>query len=173
MIAYISNIGSSKLSSAVTITCQSSRISSKASPCWMLVAVSVQSNNVVECIIDLMDYVPGPATWSLEMSREYPKTQFYGCDISAVFPQTVKPQNCHFDVANILTGLPYPDNHFDFVHQRLLTAGFRANDWVKVANYYRSPPWERLFTNFLFPGYKRIVARIETWRMAGIDRGMC
>lgn len=66
------------------------------------------------------------------MAETYPASQFYGVDVSSVFPQTIKPANCHFEISNIGERLPFPDNYFDFVHQRLLQMGLTASDWNTV-----------------------------------------
>ncbi|KAG0321516.1 hypothetical protein BG000_003189 [Podila horticola] len=68
----------------------------------------------------ILDVATGTGVWALEMSHEFPKAEVYGVDISPIFPAEIKPSNCHFQLCNILDGLPFPDNHFDFVYQRLL-----------------------------------------------------
>ncbi|KAI8147487.1 S-adenosyl-L-methionine-dependent methyltransferase [Fennellomyces sp. T-0311] len=79
--------------------------------------------------ITVLDSGCGPATWSLEMAEMYPNSTFYGIDAYPVFPTGVKPQNCHFELANVSESLPYPDNYFDFVHQRLLVFGLTRAGW--------------------------------------------
>lgn len=39
------------------------------------------------------------------------------------------PLNCDFYLADIVEGLPFPDGHFDFVHQRNLTLSLRSDQW--------------------------------------------
>ncbi|KAG0282503.1 hypothetical protein BGZ96_000417 [Linnemannia gamsii] len=68
----------------------------------------------------ILDVATGTGVWALEMAHEFPKAQIHGVDISAIFPTEIKPPNCHFQLCNILDGLPFPDNHFDFIYQRLL-----------------------------------------------------
>lgn len=77
---------------------------------------------------------PGPGTWTLEMAEAYPHSSFVGTDISAVFPESIKPKNCHFEIANIGAHLPYPDDQFDYLHQRILTLGLTAAEWDNVCN---------------------------------------
>ncbi|KAF9993357.1 hypothetical protein BGZ80_002483, partial [Entomortierella chlamydospora] len=67
-----------------------------------------------------------------EMANEFPDATITGIDMSAVFPSTIIPSNCRFIQCNILQGLPFPDNTFDYVYQRLLVAGLTPDDWVKV-----------------------------------------
>ncbi|KAF9167824.1 hypothetical protein DFQ26_003018 [Actinomortierella ambigua] len=70
--------------------------------------------------LNILDVATGTAVWALEMSHEFPNSQIYGVDISPIFPSEIKPANCHFQLCNILDGLPFEDNYFDFVYQRLL-----------------------------------------------------
>lgn len=68
------------------------------------------------------------------MAEAYPHSSFVGTDISAVFPESIKPKNCHFEIANIGAHLPYPDDQFDYLHQRILTLGLTAAEWDNVCN---------------------------------------
>ncbi|KAG0227493.1 hypothetical protein BGW42_002928 [Actinomortierella wolfii] len=70
--------------------------------------------------LNILDVATGTAVWALEMSHEFPNSQIYGVDISPIFPTEIKPANCHFQLCNILDGLPFEDNFFDFIYQRLL-----------------------------------------------------
>jgi hypothetical protein len=82
------------------------------------------------------------------MASEFPECEFLGIDISPLQPTTVLPQNCSFELANVLEGLyrkyrlcqyslliipilgiPRPDGWFDYVHQRLLVGAIPANKW--------------------------------------------
>ncbi|KAF9924297.1 hypothetical protein FBU30_005692 [Linnemannia zychae] len=67
------------------------------------------------------------------MANEFPDAIVTGIDMSPVFPTTIIPENCRFLQHNIvLNPLPFPDNSFDYVHQRLLVAGLKSQDWIKV-----------------------------------------
>lgn len=66
------------------------------------------------------------------MAEKYPHSKFYGADASAVFPESIKPQNCIFQTANIVEKIPFPDSHFDFIYQRLLIFGLTGDDWKNV-----------------------------------------
>ncbi|KAG2185954.1 hypothetical protein INT43_002392 [Umbelopsis isabellina] len=77
--------------------------------------------------LNVLDAGCGPATWLLELSTEYPSSQFYD-----VFPEAIHPPNLKLEVANILTKpLPF-DVEFDFVQMRLFSVGLRGNEW-KIA----------------------------------------
>ncbi|CAO3573013.1 unnamed protein product [Mortierella alpina] len=79
--------------------------------------------------LKILDVATGTGVWALEMAQEFPTAEVHGVDISPMYP-TAKtsdkpiPSNCHFRLCNVLDGLPYPDNYFDFVYQRLLVYAF-------------------------------------------------
>jgi len=59
------------------------------------------------------------------------KCQFHGADIAEdAFKRGTKCQ-AKIIYANALEGLPYPDNTFDYVHQRLLVGGIPKDKWAK------------------------------------------
>ncbi|CDH54507.1 methyltransferase type 11 [Lichtheimia corymbifera JMRC:FSU:9682] len=74
----------------------------------------------------------GPATFTLELSKMYPASNFIGTDVSPRFPESIKPKNCTFQVYNVTLPSPFPENYFGYVHQRLLTLGLLKDDWPKV-----------------------------------------
>ncbi|KAI9322779.1 S-adenosyl-L-methionine-dependent methyltransferase [Dichotomocladium elegans] len=82
--------------------------------------------------IEVLDSGCGPATWTLEMAEQYPKSKFHGTDVSPRFPEVVKPANCQFHLQNIVDGAPFPEDTFGFIHQRLLVLGLLTKDWPKA-----------------------------------------
>lgn len=66
------------------------------------------------------------------MAEVYRESKFCGIDASAVFPEIIMPPNVDFAVANLAKTLPFPDNHFDFIFQRLLIMGLKNDDWNNV-----------------------------------------
>lgn len=80
----------------------------------------------------VLDIACGNGTWILEMATEFPDSQFYGLDILANYPTTVKPANTFFCQYDILDpkGLPYPDDYFDYIHMRQVYSCFSEQDWV-------------------------------------------
>lgn len=83
--------------------------------------------------ITVLDSGCGPGSWTLELAHEFPLSRFHGVDISNVFvPDSKKPSNVEFTIGNIAKKLPYPDNTFDYIHQRLLMAGLTSEDWDNV-----------------------------------------
>ncbi|KAL9539216.1 hypothetical protein MBANPS3_010399 [Mucor bainieri] len=76
----------------------------------------------------VLDIGCGSGTWILEMATEFPNTEFYGIDDCPLFPTHIKPSNSHFLLHNILKGLPYPDNEFDYVHMRMMIFYFSPEE---------------------------------------------
>src|SRR4051794_2842473 len=63
------------------------------------------------------------------MAYEYPSAIFIGVDISPIFPsEKKKPENATF-LQNMLDGLPFEDNTFDFVYQRSLASAISEDQW--------------------------------------------
>ncbi|RHZ45726.1 hypothetical protein Glove_658g24 [Diversispora epigaea] len=88
----------------------------------------------------VLDVGCGPGTWILEMAEAYPKSTFTGVDFLPIFPQNnnqlyhhqqgiKKLENAKFLQVNILDGLPFLDDTFDFVNMRLLITAFTITEW--------------------------------------------
>ncbi|CAG8560125.1 14839_t:CDS:2 [Acaulospora morrowiae] len=80
----------------------------------------------------VLDIGCGPGTWILDLATEFKSTIFIGLDISKSFPQNVKPRNAAFIQYNVLNGLPFSNDTFDFVHQSILSAAFTVVQWSQV-----------------------------------------
>ena len=63
------------------------------------------------------------------MVSDYPNCTYEGCDIEDVTNKRLSLKQTHFRTGNVLQGLPYPDNSFDFVHMRLLILAFKVEEW--------------------------------------------
>ncbi|KAI9254350.1 S-adenosyl-L-methionine-dependent methyltransferase [Helicostylum pulchrum] len=81
--------------------------------------------------ITVLDAGCGPGYWTLDMAKEYPNSKFRGVDVSNFFPLKSKPDNCEFVIGNITETLPYKDNTFDYIHQRMLLLGLTNSSWDK------------------------------------------
>jgi ubiquinone/menaquinone biosynthesis C-methylase UbiE len=69
------------------------------------------------------------------MAYEYPSAIFIGVDISPIFPSDQKkPENATF-LQNMLDGLPFEDNTFDFVYQRSLASAISEDQWKNDVIY--------------------------------------
>ncbi|KAF0556274.1 S-adenosyl-L-methionine-dependent methyltransferase [Gigaspora margarita] len=80
----------------------------------------------------ILDIGCGSGAWILEMATEYPRPQFVGIDIVPLYPSEIHPTNVKFRQANVLTGLPFEDETFDFVYMRFMTFAFTINDWERA-----------------------------------------
>jgi SAM-dependent methyltransferase len=85
---------------------------------------------------DILDVGCGTGRWAMEMAQQFPSARVIGVDVtsgaSGGQPAQPQPANWSFTPANVLEGLPFPDNSFDFVHQRLLVAAIPAERWPQV-----------------------------------------
>ncbi|KAJ3126809.1 hypothetical protein HK098_007103 [Nowakowskiella sp. JEL0407] len=83
--------------------------------------------------IKVLDVGCGACSWSFAMAKKFPNSTFYAVDINekAVDGLNLMP-NMKFEVGNVLDRLPYPDNYFDVVNQRLLIAAIPKNKWTKA-----------------------------------------
>ncbi|GBC09797.1 hypothetical protein RclHR1_09110004 [Rhizophagus clarus] len=77
----------------------------------------------------VLDVGCGPGTWLLELSNTYTNSQFFGFDMTPIYPQEIKPNNLNFIEGNIFNGLPFSDNEFDFVHMESMTLIFTRDQW--------------------------------------------
>lgn len=78
----------------------------------------------------VLDVGTGPGTWALEAASEYPKSTVTAIDIEDAFPNSVYPSNCIFEKVDARERLPYVDGRFDFINQRIISMGFKTNQWV-------------------------------------------
>ena len=76
---------------------------------------------------------PKKKNWQ-ELAKEFPNSTFTGTDITNVFmaSEPRAPSNCTFLEADTLKGLPFDDNTFDFVFQRLNVTCFKQTEWPVV-----------------------------------------
>ncbi|KAJ3110645.1 hypothetical protein HK100_002965 [Physocladia obscura] len=63
--------------------------------------------------------------WLQSVKNENPLPEYHGVDISEDLVNGVSVENdgVNLTFGNVLTGLPYKDNTFDYVHQRMLVLG--------------------------------------------------
>ncbi|KAJ1549555.1 hypothetical protein HK405_011091 [Cladochytrium tenue] len=67
----------------------------------------------------ILDVGCGTGSWCIDMAKQFPHADVTGIDLVS-YERTEVPDNLTFEMGNVLEGLKYPDNTFDFVHQRLL-----------------------------------------------------
>ncbi|KAI8347827.1 S-adenosyl-L-methionine-dependent methyltransferase [Mortierella sp. GBAus27b] len=81
----------------------------------------------------VLDCGCGPGTWVMEMATDYPDLDFYGFDISPMYPSSIHPRNAHFSVGNLLDPeIPYISDSFLLVHQRNMLLGLTQEAWPGV-----------------------------------------
>lgn len=72
------------------------------------------------------------------MATEHPNVQFIGVDQITLHPQAIHPCNITFQVQDVLEGLSFEDNSFDFVQMRLFSMTFDRKFWIQaLAEVYR------------------------------------
>ncbi|CAG8703901.1 4135_t:CDS:2, partial [Scutellospora calospora] len=65
--------------------------------------------------IRVLDIGCGTGSWILDMASQYPSSTFLGLDKLDLFPPSDQRfPNTGFIQANVLDGIPFPDNTFDF-----------------------------------------------------------
>ncbi|CAO3628426.1 unnamed protein product [Cunninghamella echinulata] len=69
----------------------------------------------------VLDVGTGCGSWILEMAVDFPNADFYGIDIATMYPTTIKPSNTYFQQHDILQGLPFENETFDYVFMRQMT----------------------------------------------------
>ncbi|KAJ3563113.1 hypothetical protein NP233_g9153 [Leucocoprinus birnbaumii] len=66
----------------------------------------------------ILDLGTGGGSWAIAMADEFPRVEVIGIDLAPIQPRF---ELCDLDQIPI----PYPDNHFDFIHARSLHTGIR------------------------------------------------
>ncbi|KAI8084758.1 uncharacterized protein BX664DRAFT_337711, partial [Halteromyces radiatus] len=79
-------------------------------------------------ICRVLDIACGNGVWILDMAHEFPNVEFYGFDISEVFPTSIRPKNAYFKLFDMNQGIPYPDSFFDFIRMHDVLTCFASND---------------------------------------------
>lgn len=80
----------------------------------------------------ILDVGTGTGIWPADMATLFSQAHIVGVDVALTSLPRPLPANCLFVQANILKGLPFPDQQFAFTHQRLLVAGIPTSHWPAV-----------------------------------------
>ncbi len=83
-------------------------------------------------VTTILDVGTGTGIWPVDMARLFPHAHIVGVDISAAALEYTSSSAYTFCLANVLKGLPFPDQQFEYVHQRLLVAAIPAANWASV-----------------------------------------
>ena len=124
---------------------------------------------------NILDVGSGTGRWMLEMSREYPDAYMVGIDIELPEKYIVLPLRCHIEQFNILNGLPFQYDTFQYVHQRLLAGSIPMYVWpMHIQELVRvlSPGgWlELLETGNIFHDAGPATTRLLSWWDSGVGR---
>lgn len=80
----------------------------------------------------ILDVGTGTGIWAIEMANQCPTSLVVGVDLDEALFKAQLPNNCLLRAGNVLTGLPFPDQLFDYTHQRLLVMAIPAARWPSV-----------------------------------------
>ncbi|KAF0527523.1 S-adenosyl-L-methionine-dependent methyltransferase [Gigaspora margarita] len=82
----------------------------------------------------VLDAGCGAGCWVLDLGQDYPNSTFVGIDIqSKGFPSVnERSPNTGFLVHNLLSGIPFPDETFDYVHMESMWLAFTKQQYMNV-----------------------------------------
>jgi ubiquinone/menaquinone biosynthesis C-methylase UbiE len=80
----------------------------------------------------ILDVGAGTGQWAFDMAEEFPHSLVVGFDL--VPDKLEHPANYRLVRGNLVQGLPFATDQFDFVHQRLLQSGVPLKDWSGVVD---------------------------------------
>src|SRR5439155_17988485 len=78
----------------------------------------------------VLDVGCGTGQWAVDLCEQFPEALVVGLDMEVRKPQ--RAANYRFVRSNLLQGLPFQADRFDFVHQRLLGPGVPLKAWPEV-----------------------------------------
>nr|BBH93674.1 hypothetical protein KTA_18730 [Thermogemmatispora argillosa] len=120
----------------------------------------------------ILDVGCGTGQWAFELAHQFPHAEVIGLDLEQV-KATNAPPNFRFVQGDILQGLPFDNDSFDFVHQRLLVLAIPLAAWPgavqELARVTSPGGWVELvesstgMEDFLPSG----PATQELWRLGG------
>ncbi|KAG1027332.1 hypothetical protein G6F26_003520 [Rhizopus arrhizus] len=82
--------------------------------------------------VSILDVGCSSGVWIMDMITDYPNCTYHGCDIVDTTNKVLKLNQFTFSYANVIIGLPYPDNTFDFVNLRFFIFALREEEWPRV-----------------------------------------
>lgn len=129
---------------------------------------------------EILDVACGTGRWAAEMATLFPQANVVGLDLKAPPVESgatmQRPDNFTFLQGNMLEGLPFPDNSFDFVHQRLVIVALPTSQWVQQARELlrvtRPGGWVELVEGDLLPGGPGITTLNNLGEQMSLKRGM-
>ena len=85
----------------------------------------------------VLDVGCGTGRWGCEIASTHTHASVMGLDLEDVPRRASMPLNYQFRRGNVLDGLPFPAQHFQYTHQRLLVAGIPLVKWPSVVGELR------------------------------------
>ncbi|RIB24494.1 S-adenosyl-L-methionine-dependent methyltransferase [Gigaspora rosea] len=78
----------------------------------------------------------GAGHWTIEMALDYPSSTFVGIDLNPeMFPtDNQRSPNVGFIECNVIQGIPFPSNTFDFVFMCRMWGAFTGSQWSTLIN---------------------------------------
>lgn len=89
---------------------------------------------LIEESCKVLDVGCGPGSWLLDMASIYRSPSFFGVDLFPIYPSTIKPSNVSFTQCDILAGIPFENDTFDYVHQGNMLSVFTLDEWQFVVS---------------------------------------
>ncbi|RUS12808.1 S-adenosyl-L-methionine-dependent methyltransferase [Endogone sp. FLAS-F59071] len=89
-------------------------------------------DDALESGIRVLDIGCGGGCWTIEMAQDFKNSIFVGIDAAPVFPTDEShyiPANASFISADVLCGLPFENDTFDYVFCRFMMAAFSPVNW--------------------------------------------
>ncbi|CAG8443444.1 11291_t:CDS:2 [Dentiscutata erythropus] len=83
---------------------------------------------------NVLDAGCGAGCWVLDLGHDFPNSTFVGIDIqSSGFPSAnERPQNTGFLEHNLLRGIPFPDETFDYVHMSSMWMALTKQQYINA-----------------------------------------
>lgn len=107
---------------------------------------------------EILDVACGTGRWCAEMATRFPQANVVGFDMRppAAPADASHSDNVVYIQGNMLEGLPFGENSFDFVHQRLVIVALPTDQWVRqiqeLLRVTRPGGWVELVEGDLLPG---------------------
>ncbi|WP_376793980.1 class I SAM-dependent methyltransferase [Thermogemmatispora sp.] len=77
----------------------------------------------------ILDVGCGTGQWAIELAQQFSQAEVIGLDLEQARNRSSAPPNYRFVQGDVLEGLPFEENYFDFVHQRLLILAIPLAAW--------------------------------------------
>jgi SAM-dependent methyltransferase len=128
----------------------------------------------------VLDVGSGTGQWAFDLSERFPSALVVGLDLVSSKPD--RPPRYRWVRGNLLQGLPFGHDRFDFVHQRLLLAGVPLESWravvAELVRVARPGGWVELVEPMMFtvdrpgPMTERLVSLAQELASSrGLDPG--